>query len=149
MGSWNELYIIFFDLFNNYKNIKVRFYKYFFNDWNIAVLAIEIYVFIYNGVFSFTETVISESDSQNFFSIFLMFSHANGTDFEINIFLYLMDTGHYDASNNLFNDLITIMKIENNFFGCEEVDSIKLLSIFEELIFFNIMDDIGILNAAQ
>ena len=78
-----------------------------------------------------------------------MFSHANGTDFEINIFLYLMDTGHYDASNNLFNDLITIMKIENNFFGCEEVDSIKLVSIFEELIFFNIMDDIGILNAAQ
>ena len=41
------------------------------------------------------------------------------------------------------------MKIENNFFFFVEVDSIKLMSIFEELIFFNIMDDIGILNAAQ
>ena len=112
-------------------------------------MAKEIYVFIYNSFFSFTETVISESGSQNFFSIFLMFSHANETDFEINIFPYLLDTGHYDTSNNLYNNLIATMKIENNFFGCEEVDSIKLVSIFEELIFFNIMDDIGILNAAQ
>ena len=56
-----------------------------------------------------------------------MFSYPNGTDFEIKIFPYLTDTGSYDNSYNLYNYLMSTMRIDNNIFGYEKIEQIKLV----------------------
>ena len=51
----------------------------------------------------------------------------------------MMDTIYYDESKNIINDLLETMKIENNIFGYEKVEQIKLTTIpeEEELLFYN------------
>ena len=61
---------------------------------------------------------------------------GNGTDFEIDISPYLMDTGYYNQNNNLFNRLMQNLTIDNNIFGYEKVYQIKLVSICPELKFY-------------
>ena len=89
---------------------------------------------------AFTGTVLPQninSNKNNVFSIFLLFSYPNGTDFEIDIFPYLMDTESYNNSYNLYNYLISVMKIDNNILGYEKVNQIRLVSIPDEIIFLN------------
>ena len=44
-----------------------------------------------------------------------------------------MDTGSYDSSNNLYEYLMTTMRIDNNIFGYERIEGIRLISICDEL----------------
>ena len=144
-----QLYIIFIDLYNNFEYIKYRYYHYFLEDYRIYKFSKEISAFIFNGFLAFTGTVLPSNynaNENNFFSIFLMFSYPNGTDSEINIFPYLMDTGSYDSSYNLFYYLMEFMKIDNNILGYEPVREIRLVSIPDEIIFLNENDNSFISN---
>ena len=141
--------IIFFDLYKNFEFTKVRYYSYDFKNEQILKFSKEISAFIYNGFLTFSGTVLPKEindNGDNFFSIFLMFSYPNGTDSEINMFPYLMDSGYYDTSKNLFNDLMENMTIENNIFGYEKLDNIKLVYRPEELIFLDASDDTEVLS---
>ena len=140
----NVLYIIFFDYSTDYLSKKVRYYYYNFNSNKISKFSSEISAFIYNDFLSFTATVMSPESSE--FPILLMFGYPNGTDFENDISPYLNDTEKYNASYNLYNYLIQKMEINNNIFGYEKVDQIKLISIPEELIFLNKTDNSPIIN---
>ena len=142
------LHIIFFDLYNDYSNIKVRYYYYSFNSEKNSYFTKEIAAFIYNGFLTFTGTLLPPggTEGNNYFPILLIFSYANGTDFEIDISPYFSDIENYDESNNLYNYLIQQMKIDNNIFGYEIVEKIKLVSIPDEIIFLNGIDNSPILN---
>ena len=139
-NSNKDLFIMFFDLYNQYTNIKVRYYYYNFQNSKISKFSNEISGFIYNGFLAFTGSVLSPSN--DVFSIFLMFSYPNGTDTEIDIYPYLTDIDGYDNSNNLYNYLMSLMKIDNNIFGYEKVEQIKIVSKPEEIIFININDNL-------
>jgi len=137
-----KLYIIFFDFYNNYSYKKVRYYYYNFNAEKTSYFTKEISAFIYNDFLIFTGTILpagaaSSTSSQNYFPILLMFGYPNGTDFEIDISPYLNDSDNYDPSNNLYNLLMERMQIDNNIFGYEKVEQIKLVSIPDEIIFLN------------
>ena len=141
----SKLYIIFFDLYNNLEEMAVRYY--FYNFWEIGVLSKELSGFLYNGFLAFTSTFLpSEGINEEFNSIFLLFSYANGTDFDINIYPYLSDIDSYDPSNNLYNILIEKLVIDNNIFGYERVEQIKLVSIPDEIEFHSGSDDSLISN---
>ena len=147
--NYEKLSIIFFDLYKNFEFMKVRYYSYDFKNEQILKFSKEISAFIYNGFLTFSGTVLPKEindNGDNFFSIFLMFSYPNGTDSEINMFPYLMDSGYYDTSKNLFNDLMENMTIENNIFGYEKLDNIKLVYRPEELIFLDASDDTEVLS---
>ena len=141
------LNIILFDLYNDYTFLKVRYYSYNFQNEKTLKFTKELSVFTYNGFLAFTATLSRGiNDGENVFPIFLMFGYANGTDFEINIFPYFSDTGYYNSSNNLYDYLIQTMKIENNIFGYEKLDKIKMVSIPEEIIFLYYIDNSPISN---
>ena len=144
-----ELFIILYDFYINYQSLKVRYYRYIINYDKISMLTKELSAFVYNGFLSITSTALprsSSSDSDKYFSIFLIVGYANGTDFEINIYPYLTDSDNYDNSNNLYTYLMGTMKIDNNIFGYEKVEQIKLISIPDEIKFFNGTDNSTISN---
>ena len=150
-----QLFIVFFDFFDSlnsdehYKYIKVRYYSYDFYNEKISKFAKEISAFIFNDFLVFTSTALprdANSNSDNFFPILLMFGYPNGTDFEIDVFPYLMDTGSYSGSNNLIYYLMESMEIFNNIFGYERVPQIRLASIPDEIIFLNGTDNSKLSN---
>ena len=58
-------------------------------------------------------------------------------DFEIDISIYLMDTGYYNETNNLFNKLMESCVINNNIFGYEMLPKINLICYPDEILFYN------------
>ena len=141
-----ELYFIFFDLFNDLHEIKVRYYKYNFINDKIGKFDREISASIYNGFIIFTGTVLPQNyeNDDDFFSILLLFGYPNGTDYEIDIFPYLIDTNHYNRTNILCDKLLKDAVIENNIFGYELMEQIKLIFIPDEIIFINMIDNSSI-----
>ena len=141
------LYIIFFDFYQNYNYIKVRYYSYDFRSDKFLKFSSEISAFIYNDFLIFTATYIYQGLSLETISpILLMFGYPNGTDFEMDISPYFIDSENYTGSINLYNDLFKTMKIINNIFGYEIVEQIKLVSIPDEILFYNSVDNSRILN---
>ena len=139
-GQYNfNLHIIFLDLYNDYQSLKTR---HFYYDLSGHQIRNELFGHIYNGYFVFTATVVNPQSyvEGNFFSLLIFFGYANGTDFEIDISLYLMDVDGYDTTNNLFSFLIEKLVIDNNIFQYEKIDKINLASIPEELLFYNLTD---------
>ena len=146
---YQKLFIIFFDIYGDYEYIKTRYYHYNFQSPKISKFFYEISAFIFNGFLAFTGAVLPQNintERNNVFSLFIMFSYPNGTDFETDIFPYLIDTGSYDSSYNLYNYLMTLMKIDNNILGYEKVEQIRLVSIPDEIIFLNGTDNSIISN---
>ena len=141
--STNEnriLYIIMFDLYNDYTFIKIRYYSILVSTEFSSMFSKELSGFIYNNYIAFTANLVPKGEdilSENFFPIFLIFSYVNGTDFEIDIYPYLSDTDDFTSSNNLIDDLLSKAEIDNNIFGYELVERIKLISIPEELLLFD------------
>ena len=146
--NYEVLYIILFDFYKNFNEIKVRYYNYDFNNEKIAKLNNELSAFIFNGFLAFTTTALPQGYQRNddFLSLFILFGYPNGTDFEIDIFPYLMDTGYYNSSNNLYNLLIQTVTINNNIFSYELIEQIKLVTIPDEILFFNGTDNSSISN---
>ncbi len=87
---------------------------------------------MYNGYILFTATLSNAGQNKTFASM-MIFGFGNGTDHEIDISPYLMDTGYYSSTNNLYNYLISKMVIDNNIFAYEKVEKIRLIKICDEL----------------
>ena len=146
---YRYLFVILFDLYNNCQKMGVRYYKFDINSETISMFSKEITAYIYNGYLVFSATVLPvtiNTNRDNFFSIFMLFGYANGTDSEIEILPYLSDTENYNSTNILYNELIKYLKIDNNIFGYENAEQIKLISIPEEIQFFNSVDNSSIEN---
>ena len=133
------LYIFLFDLYNEDKNMKLRVFQFNINDYKMVK---EFSSVVFNNYLVFTSTVI-DKDQTNYFnddicnSILLIFGFPNTDNEIIDISPYLMDIQNYNYTNNIYDILIANMKIENNIFGYEKVDKIKLVSYPEELLFYN------------
>ena len=68
------LYIIFFDFYQNYNYIKVRYYSYDFRSDKFLKFSSEISAFIYNDFLIFTASYISPGlSSDNIYPVLLMF----------------------------------------------------------------------------
>ena len=134
--DFNILYIFVFDLYLNYTNMKIRVYNY---DLSPYTTVKEFSGFVYNNYFGFTSTVQTTSED-NYFSIFMLFGYSNKTDNTdniINIALSFTDIDNYDTSNNLITKLSEGLTIDNNIFGYIFANKIKLISIPDNIYFYN------------
>ena len=89
----------------------------------------ELSAHLYNNYLAFSSTVTTNEIS----SIFMIFGFGNGTDFTIDISIYLMDTGEYNSDHNLVDKLLENLSIDNNIFGYIPVEKLILVSYPEEL----------------
>lgn len=117
---YNKLNFIIFDLYNDYWNYIVR--SYFYDGVN-DILANDMQGYTFNGYIIFT----FGSREYDVYSTLLFLGYANGTDFEIDISPYLMDTGYYNQNDNLYNRLMDSGVIDNNIFGYKIVPKINLV----------------------
>ena len=85
---------------------------------------------------------LSQINENGDISLLILFGYPNGTDFELDISSYFIDSDNYNASKNLFNDLMDTMIIENNVFGYQKVEKIKLVSIPDEILLYNENDEL-------
>ena len=134
------LFFFIFDLYNNYSGMKIRRYKMKFFDPDLYFNK-EFSVSYYNGYITLAAVLVNNNvdfpeTSDSMSAMLMIFGFGNGTDFEIDISPYLMDTGYYNQNNNLFNRLMQNLTIDNNIFGYEKVYQIKLVSICPELKFY-------------
>ena len=134
-ANYDRIHFLFIDLYNNYLNIKFRYYLYTSSKYYFEK---ELSGYNYNNYFIFTITAIEkEKGGENFNSLLMIFGYANGTDEEIDISPYLSDSDSYDPDINLITKLLENITIDNNIFGYEIVNKIKLVYIPEEIKFYN------------
>ena len=130
--DYKSIYIILFDLFNDYKSVNMRIYQEKFD--NNHQIDQELAADVYNGHLIFTSTCIKDSSQ---YSILMIFGYANKTDNELDISGFFMDDNPNDQ-NNLVQKLLENVQIENNIFKYSLVTSeIKLVSIPNEILFYN------------
>ena len=132
-----QLHILLYDLYNSYTNVKIRTYYYNLYPYQLRK---ELTAYTYNEFLIFSSTAVNPPSykTSNYISMLIFFGYPNGTDHIIDISPYLMDIDDYNNANNIYTYLKSKMVIENNIFGYIEVDKINLVSIPEELLFYNI-----------
>jgi len=139
------LSILLIDLYNNYNNMKIRSFETNLN--NLYEVSKELSADVYNNLLVFTSTVVNPGSTSEF-SIFMMFGYINETDetIDIDISEYFMDD-YINSNKNIVTELIKNKNIiiENNIFGYEVKEQLKLISIPEEILFYNIINDNEIL----
>ena len=106
----------------------------------------QLSTYIFNGYLLFSTTAILEEgisnfeDSKKFCSLFMIFGYANGTDDVIDISYYFNDDNNYGQNSQNNNNFLNLLKnniiIENNIFRYKSAESIKLVSIPEEILIF-------------
>ena len=113
------LYIVLLTNFEN-NHLSIRYYSFFiYKLYNQKFLS-EMKLHLYNNNivmgYSFCPQEICENDkTDTHYSAFMIFSYANGTDFELNLISYLIS--HNYNEGNLELDLKNNLIIENNIFG--------------------------------
>ena len=133
---FQTLYTFLFDFYDNYNKMKLRSYALYFPERRFAK---EMSCYLYNGYILFSATlseITLDENPANIFSIMMIFGFGNGTDLEIDISPYLMDTGYYNNENNLYDYLIEKLNIDNNLFDYEKYEKIRLISICDELLLY-------------
>ena len=132
-----QLHILLYDLYNTYTQMKIRHFYYDLNNYQLRK---ELTAYVFNGFLIFSSTAVTPPSytSDNYTSLLVFFGYPNGTDHEVDISPYLMDVDSYDSNYNIYNYLKSKKIIENNIFGYEEVDKINLVSIPDELLFYNV-----------
>ena len=137
------LYVIFFDFYNNDNNIKERTYKIqIFDIYNLRIYR-ELSTVLYNNYITLSMSVCNTEpcnrlrSESNYFTFLIIFGYVNGTDSYINISQYLTEFNE-DNKFNIIDKLLEYAVIDNNLFGYELQKKIKLISIPEELSFYNI-----------
>ena len=130
-------YILLFDLYNEYTQMKIRVYKSKLYKYKIDK---ELEASLYNNHLVLSLTILKNEDNVPFsykyddyyYSIFFILGYTNETDNIINISDYLFD------GKNIVTELTKNVTIDNNIFGYEVVyDKIKLVTIPDEMIFYN------------
>ena len=79
----------------------------------------------------------SSSSDVEYFSIFMLFCFAKGTDNTIDISSCFTDIENYEGSNNWITKLSEVLTIDNNIFGYISANKIKLISIPNEIFLYN------------
>ena len=140
-SSGTILYIILLDFYGSYVKRKFRLYHYkLFSGYRLNK---ELALYSYKDDFLvFSSTKSPNSNDKLYTSFLLFFSYPNGTDFKIDISPYLQNSKNYDSTKNLFEYLMSKMTIENNIFRYKKVQKIKLVSIPNEISFYNGNNDI-------
>ena len=136
MNDNKTMYIYLLDLYNDYKSMNIRIYKESFN--NEHTIYLEISTDVYNGHLIFTSTAKKYiGNNEKLYSILMLFGYANYTDSIINISEYFMDD-KINNEKNLFDILLNNIEIENNIFQYYiDINEIKLVSIPNEILFYN------------
>ena len=127
-----KLILMFFETYSWYEQINTRTYTFDIEGFKIAN---DLTVDFYNDFLLFTASVTPTNITASFSSILLFFSYPNGTDFNLNISPFLMDSENY-SNSNLIAYLLSTSNIENNIFGYTLINEIKLISIPNEIIFY-------------
>ena len=148
LSDFQTIFIILFDIYNNYENMKIRIYNMNLNEY---MLTKELSSIIYNDFLILSTTIISFSDyssintqhgtyedliDQYCFSIFMIFGYINSTNYILDIsefFLY----NNTNSEANIINKFLENVVIDNNIFGYEVLEKIKLVNIPESIIFYN------------
>ena len=135
-----QLLIVLFDLYNNDQNIKIRIFKIeLLKLYNYQIYK-EIKTIVYNDYLTLSSSINNLNDNQNYFSLLLIFGYVNGTDSYIDISLYLNENNINHDNNNIIIKLQEKTEINNNIFGYELTNEIKLIYIPDELLFYNIQE---------
>ena len=133
-STFDTIFLLLFDLYNNYNNMKIRLYEINLN--NKYEVNIEFSIDIYNNILALISTVVNKGSSSQL-SIFMLFGYANGTDSFIDTPEYFMED-YINSSKNTASKLFENIIIENNIFGYELInDKIILSSIPNEILFYN------------
>ena len=139
--------ILLIDLFDGYRNMKIRKYK--INDfYGVYKINKELELNLYNNYIVLSSTVVdyttSKPEDDNRFSIFMMFGYITGSDEYIKIEDYFMDD-YINSTQNIINKLKGDKEIQNNIFKYIILDQIKLISIPDELLFYNKVNNTNLL----
>ena len=143
--EFTTLYILIFDLYNNYTSVQIRVYNHQLTNYKVTL---EFSAFVYNDYLVFSSTLDEAAGTWNFFSVFMIFGYANDTKSEsmIDIYPYFTDTDDHNSDNNIINILFEGLKIDNNIFGYIPAYQIKLISISNEILFYNGEENIPLSN---
>ena len=138
------LYVILFDLYNNDENIKLRFYKIdIFKLYSYKIFQ-DLSAILYNTYLTISLSVCitdkCDEKTDSFFTSLLFFSYINGSDYNINISEYF---SNQDENNNddMFLNFPKKSKIDNNIFGYQIEQKIKIISIPDEINLYLIIND--------
>ena len=137
------LYILIFDLYDSYNKMKIRIYQPNLNKYKYVK---EMATVMYNGYLVFSSTVIlssSNNEEEGYFSILMIFGYVKGIDNldnTIDLSPYFVDIEGYSNDNNLIMKLAENITFDNNIFGYK-VEKIKLISIPEQIYFYNSPDE--------
>ena len=136
------LFILLFDLYNNDSNLKMRMYRiYLYNLYHMKVY-LEIKTTLYNNYLVVSLSANKNNPDTNYFSLLMILSYANVTDSIIDISPYLIENINNNGASNQTNFISKLqenIKIENNIFGYELVNEIKLIDFPSSLNFYNIV----------
>ena len=148
IGSSNDrtkLYIILFDFYDNDKKIKERIYKInLFDLYNYKIYR-ELAIISFNNFLTLSASACTTStcdSNSNYFSFIIIFGYINGTESNINISDFLSEFNDINNNKNIIDSLLENIKIDNNIFGYEFEKQIKLITIPDELLFYNIEDGV-------
>ena len=130
---YGYMHMFLIDFYNNYEGMKIR--EFIFN-YPGKRFSKDVFGYKYNGYILFSTTLEKFEDNTIISSIMMLFGFANGTDLLIDISPFLMDTDNYNGSNNLYDFLIDKISIDNNIFGYEIIEKIKLVAICDELLLY-------------
>ena len=134
--SQKKLILMFYETYLTHKKLNTRAYQF---DLEGYYFTKELTVEYYNNFLMFTSTVSVERNpnyDNKLLSILLFFSYPNGTDFYMDIFPYFADSENH-SNNNLIQYLLNKCTIDNNIFDYTLSNEIKLISIPNEIIFYN------------
>ena len=134
-----HLMVSLIDFYSGYFISNKRYYYINLDNYNLHN---QISGYVYNGYLLFSSTATklpiqtprALDDSLDYFSLFMIFGYANGTDGIINISQFFNDISNYQEEKTFFDYLYENLTIENNIFGYEALNSIKIVSIPEEII---------------
>ena len=139
------LYIILFDLSSSNDNIIIRYYKIYLYELYHYKIYNDISSIVYNNYLVISLSVCNSlqcdnKDSDSFYTSLLFFSYFNTSDFELNITSYFSSIG---SDKNDDKEDITIpfpknITIDNNIFGYQILEKIKIISIPNEINFYSI-----------
>ena len=103
---------------------------------------IQIFGYSYNNFLVFATTnLLYEDNNKNYFSLFMMFGYAIGTDSIIDISIYLEKYNNNQQNNDFYDFLKSNLTIENNIFDYISANKILLLSIPQEILIYEKLEN--------
>ena len=147
-----QIFILLFDLYNNDNNLKIRIYRIYLNElYNFRIFR-EITSILYNNYLTISSSVCNSlpcdydtnenKENSNYFSFIIIFSYINGTDSFFDLSPYLIENIiNKNNETNLILKLLENITIDNNIFGYELLQQIKIIQFPNELNFYNLDSD--------